>query len=72
MIRKNVGVRLSTQTKPLIEPCFMPPTIRARQSLCRVRSDDGACTNQAESCFARLQRAEFGIHHRISGQHLKA
>jgi transposase-like protein len=34
--------------------------------------DDGACTNQAESFFSRLRRAEFGIHHRISGRLLEA
>lgn len=34
------------------------------------KSADGACTNQAESYFARLRRAEFGQHHRISGHHL--
>jgi transposase-like protein len=28
---------------------------------------DGACTNQAESYFARLRRAEFGQYHHISG-----
>jgi transposase-like protein len=33
-------------------------------------SKDGACTNQAESYFSRLRRAEFGQHHRISGQYL--
>jgi transposase-like protein len=33
-------------------------------------SDDGACTNQAESFFSRLRRAEIGIHHHISGQYL--
>ncbi len=33
-------------------------------------SDDGACTNQAESYFARLRRAEIGQHHHISGQYL--
>lgn len=33
-------------------------------------SDDGACTNQAESYFSRLRRAEFGTHHRISGKYL--
>ena len=27
--------------------------------------DDGACTNQAESYFARLRRSEIGVHHRI-------
>ena len=35
-------------------------------------SEDGACTNQAESFFARLRRSEFGIHHRIAGRHLGA
>jgi transposase-like protein len=34
------------------------------------KSEDGACTNQAESYFARLRRAEFGQHHHISGRHL--
>ena len=33
-------------------------------------SDDGACTNQAESYFSRLRRAEFGRHHHISGMYL--
>lgn len=33
-------------------------------------SDDGACTNQAESYFSRLRRAEIGTHHHISGPYL--
>lgn len=33
-------------------------------------SKDGACTNQAESYFSRLRRAEIGVHHRISGKRL--
>lgn len=33
-------------------------------------SDDGACTDQAESCFSRPRRAEFGQHHHISGVYL--
>jgi transposase-like protein len=33
-------------------------------------SKDGACTNQAESYFARLRRSEIGVHHRISGKRL--
>ncbi|MCB1885187.1 MAG: IS1595 family transposase [Geminicoccaceae bacterium] len=33
-------------------------------------SDDGACTNQAESFFSRLRRAEWGQHHHISGAYL--
>ncbi|MGI9486931.1 MAG: transposase [Geminicoccaceae bacterium] len=28
-------------------------------------SDEGACTNQAESYFSRLRRAEIGQHHRV-------
>jgi len=28
---------------------------------------DGACTNQAESFFSRIRRAEIGVHHHISG-----
>jgi hypothetical protein len=32
--------------------------------------EDGANVNQAESFFSRLRRAEYGIHHRISGQYL--
>ncbi len=35
-------------------------------------SDDGACTNQAESHSSRLRRAEWGQHHHISGKHLGA
>ncbi len=33
---------------------------------------DNACTNQAESYFARLRRAEMGQHHHISGKYLAA
>lgn len=33
-------------------------------------SRDGACTNQAESFFSRLRRAEFGIHHKVSGKYI--
>ena len=35
-------------------------------------SDEGACTNQAESYFSRLRRAEIGTHHCISGKYLSA
>lgn len=34
-------------------------------------SDDGACTNQVESFFSRLRRAEIGQHHHIAGPHLR-
>lgn len=33
-------------------------------------SDEGACTNQAESYFSRLRRAEIGQHHHVSGKYL--
>ena len=32
--------------------------------------DDGVCTNQAESYFSRLRRAEVGTHHHIAGPYL--
>jgi len=35
-------------------------------------SFDGACTNQAESYFSRLRRAEIGIHHKVSGKYLNS
>ena len=34
--------------------------------------DEDACTNQAESYFSRLRRAEIGTHHHISGRYLNA
>ena len=33
-------------------------------------SADGACTNQAESFFSRLRRAEIGTHHHFAGRYL--
>ncbi|MEX1109942.1 MAG: IS1595 family transposase, partial [Dongiaceae bacterium] len=34
--------------------------------------DNDACTNQAESYFSRLRRAEIGTHHHIAGPYLAA
>lgn len=34
--------------------------------------DEGVCTNQAESYFSRLRRAEVGTHHHIAGPYLAA
>lgn len=34
--------------------------------------DEGVCTNQAESFFSRLRRAEIGTHHHIAGPYLNA
>jgi transposase-like protein len=35
-------------------------------------SEPGACTNQAESFFSRIRRAEIGVHHHIAGPYLNA
>jgi hypothetical protein len=45
------------------------PMLRVNHSR-EFKGDDDACTNQAESWFSRLRRAEYGIHHRISSQYL--
>lgn len=34
--------------------------------------DQGVCTNQAESYFSRLRRAEIGTHHHIAGPYLNS
>jgi transposase-like protein len=49
--------------------------LHARYSMKRINhqlaySDDGACTNGAESFFSRMRRAEQGHHHHISGVYL--
>ena len=45
-------------------------TKRIDHSVCY--SDGEACTNQVESFFSRIRRAEIGIHHRIAGPYLSA
>jgi hypothetical protein len=45
------------------------PMMRVNHSR-EYKGEDGACTNEAESFFSRLRRAEYGMHHRISGQYL--
>lgn len=45
---------------------FLTKRINHQQSY----SDDGVHTNQAESFFSRLRRAEVGTHHHISGKYL--
>lgn len=35
-------------------------------------SDGEACTNQAESFFSRIRRAEIGIHHKVAGPYLNS
>lgn len=43
---------------------------RINHSVCY--SGGSACTNQAESFFSRLRRAEVGVHHHIAGPYLNA
>ena len=45
-------------------------TRRVNHSVCFM--DGGVCTNQAESYFSRLRRAEIGTHHHIAGPYLAA
>lgn len=47
---------------------FLTKRINHQQSY----STDDACTNQAESFFSRMRRAEIGTHHHISGKYLSA
>jgi len=52
-------------------------TLHARFATKRINhseaySQDGACTNQVESFFSRLRRAEVGTHHHIAGKYLAA
>lgn len=47
---------------------FLTKRINHQQSY----SDEGVHTNQAESFFSRLRRAEIGTHHHISGKYLHA
>jgi transposase-like protein len=74
MIRQNVASGTTVHADEssawdILHASF--PMMRVNHSV-EFASDDGACTNQAESYFARLRRSEFGIHHRIAGRHLLA
>ena len=49
--------------------------LHARYEMLRINHSEayalnGACTNQAESFFSRLRRAEVGIHHHVAGPYL--
>jgi hypothetical protein len=45
------------------QPATSKTTRRINHQECY--SDGAACTNQAESFFSRMRRAEIGIHHHI-------
>jgi transposase-like protein len=74
MIRKNVASGTTVHADEsgawnILHASY--PMMRVNHSV-EFMSEDGACTNQAESYFSRLRRAEMGIHHRISGHRLQA
>ncbi len=70
-IRQNVasGTTVHADKSVAWMSCTSYPMLRVNHSR-EFKGDDNACTNQAESWFSRLRRAEYGIHHRISGQYL--
>jgi hypothetical protein len=68
--------RVATGSTVYADEAAVWDSLHARFAVKRINnsvafSDDGACTNQAESFFSRLRRAEYGQHHRISGDYLK-
>src|SRR5260370_21182484 len=54
--------------QPILRLRFLTKRINHSESY----SDGQACTNQAESFFSRIRRAEIGIHHHIAGPYLAA
>jgi transposase-like protein len=74
---QTIRDRVETGTKVYADEAPAWDGLHARYDTKRINhsisfSDDGACTNQAESFFSRLRRAEIGTHHHISGQYLNA
>jgi transposase-like protein len=73
----TIRARVASGTKLFADEASSWDALHARFDMKRINhsiafSDDGACTNQAESFFSRLRRAEWGQHHHICGQYLGA
>lgn len=73
----TIRARVASGTRLFADEASSWDALHARFDMKRINhsvafSDDGACTNQAESFFSRLRRAEWGQHHHISGQYLGA
>ena len=73
----TIRARVETGTTVYADEASTWDELHARYDVRRINhsiafSDDGACTNQAESYFSRLRRAEWGQHHHISGKYLHA
>jgi hypothetical protein len=71
---ETLGPRLPLCHRNLLQRREGPQRVAAQpRSQLPVPDGEGdISTNWAESYFSRLRRAEFGIHHRISGQYLGA
>lgn len=73
LVRNHVakgGSELRADQNPAYDDLVgLHPVIRNDHTIAYVEAP-GASTNQAESHFSRLRRAEVGIHHRISGKYL--
>ncbi len=73
----TIRARVETGTTIYADEAGAWDALHARYDVRRVNHtiafvDEDACTNQAESYFARLRRAEWGQHHHISGKYLGA
>ena len=71
----TVGARVALNTILFADEASCWDVLHARFLTKRINhsqaySDGEACTNQAESFFSRLRRAELGQHHHISGKYL--
>jgi hypothetical protein len=70
--REGAAVRGGHSRVRLAIAARWPVLAWRRISISATSSDGDACTNQAESFFSRLRRAEIGTHHHISGRYLSA
>jgi transposase-like protein len=67
--------RVARETEVMVDESAAWASLSTRYSVKVINhsvaySLDGACTNQAESFFSRMRRAEAGHHHHISGVYL--
>ena len=71
----TIQARVETGSTVCADEASVWDALHARFAMKRVNQSvafmgDGVCTNQAESYFSRLRRAEIGTHHRIAGRYL--
>lgn len=71
----EIAKRVEPQSIVFADEAVVWDELHARFEMKRINhsvafSDEGACTNQAESYFSRLRRSELGVHHHFSAQYL--